>query len=149
MAGNGFHVTSGEVSTGTAKKTVLQVKAASNIRLKINEFDISFKGTSNTAAPIRVQVSRQSTDGTAGSAVTPVKNPSDSDDTLQLTAGKNYSAEPTEGDILFDQEVHPQTGYTWQAPFGAEIMVKGGDRLAIVVTAGADVTCTARFRGEE
>jgi hypothetical protein len=47
------------------------------------------------------------------------------------------------------EEVHPQCGYTWQAPFGGELVIKGGDRLGISVTAGADVNAKARMIFEE
>lgn len=149
MAGTRFKAVTGEISTGTSVKTIIQVVAASNHGVLIDEISISFKGTSNTAAPILVLVRRQTSAGTM-SSLTPVKDPDDSDETLQTTAQHTATSEPTGGDILFAEEVHPQLGWSWQAPGrGREIKIGGGDRLGITVTAGADVSCVARMAGEE
>ena len=51
--------------------------------------------------------------------------------------------------MLIQEYIHPQTGYTWQAPFGRAIKIGGGDRIGIEVTAGADVNATCRVAGEE
>jgi hypothetical protein len=144
MAGVGFKGVTAEIATGTALKTLLQIVAAANHAVLIKELAISFKGTSNTAAPILVTVMRQTTAGTM-SALTLVKDPDDSDETLQTTA----TAEPTAGDVLVRELVHPQTGFLWQAPFGQFIKIGGGDRIGIAVTAGADVNSVCRVVGEE
>lgn len=148
MAGVGFKAVTAEVSTGTSLKTIIQVVAASNHRCVIKEWSISFQGTSNSAAPILVEVLRQSTAGTM-SSLTPVKNNSGDDETLQTTAQHTATAEPTAGDVIDSVLVHPQTGYTWQAPFGSELIIVGGGRLGIRVTAGASVDCVATIKGEE
>jgi hypothetical protein len=148
MAGTPFKAVTGEIATGTSAKTLLQIVAASNHGVLVKEWSISFKGTSNTASPIRVRVLRQTTAGTM-SALTPVKDPDDTDETLQTTAQHTATAEPTSGDVLFTELVHPQTGYTWQAPFGGAIKIGGGDRLGIEVLAGADVNAVARASCEE
>ena len=59
------------------------------------------------------------------------------------------SAEPTAGDVLMTIAVHPQTGYTWQAPFGGELIVTGAEYLGIEVHAAANVNCVAGMIGEE
>lgn len=148
MAGNRFKATKSGISTGTSLKTLLQIIAASNHAVVIDEISVSFQGTSNTASPILVQVVRQTTAGTMTS-LTLVKDPSDWDETIQTTAQHTASAEPTAGDVLIEEYVHPQTGYTWQAPFGKGIKMTGGTRLGISVTAGASVSATARVAGEE
>jgi hypothetical protein len=148
MAGVGFKGVTAEIATGTALKTLLQIVAAANHAVLIKELAISFKGTSNTAAPILVTVMRQTTAGTM-SALTLVKDPDDSDETLQTTAQHTATAEPTAGDVLVRELVHPQTGFLWQAPFGQFIKIGGGDRIGIAVTAGADVNSVCRVVGEE
>lgn len=148
MAGVRFKATKSDIATGTALKTLLQVVAAANHAILIDEISISFKGTSNTATPILVQIARQSTAGTMTS-LTPVKDPDDTDETLQVTAQHTATVEPTTGDVLMEENVHPQTGYTWQAPFGRAIKIGGGDRLAVRVTAAADVNAAVRVAGEE
>ena len=148
MAGVGFKAVTGEIATGTSAKTLLQILAPANQRLKVKEWSISFTGVSNTGVPIKVDVLRQTTAGTMTS-LTPVQGNNSDSETLQVTAQHTATVEPTAGDVLFSEEVHPQYGYTWQAPFGDEIPVKGGSRLAIRVTAAASVSAIARFVGEE
>lgn len=148
MAGILFAAVTGEVATGTAAKTLLQVVAAANQRVKIKEISVSFKGVSPTDAPILVTVSRQTTAGTM-SALTPAKlNESDAE-TLQTTAQHTATAEPTTGASVIKEEVHPQTGFIWQSPFGGEVVIQGGGKLGIVVTAGVSVSAVARVIGEE
>jgi len=148
MSGVRLRAVTGEIATGTSAKTLLQLVAASNHAVIVDEISISFKGTSNTASPIRVRILRQTTAGTM-SALTLVKDPDDVDETLQTTGQHTATFEPTAGDVLLAEEVHPQTGYTWQAPFGRAIKIGGGDRLGIEVLAGADVNAICRASMEE
>ena len=143
-----FKAVTGEISTGTAVKTLLQLVAAANHGVLIDEVSISFKGTSNSAAPIKVDVLRQ-TDAGSMSSLTPVKDPDDAAETLEITAQHSATDEPSAGSLLLSELVHPQTGYTWQAPFGRAIKIGGGDRLGIRVTASADVVAVCRMAGEE
>ena len=149
MAGVGFSLQTAQIATGTAKKTLVQAIAAANHALKIREVSCSFKGVSNTDPPILVEVRRQTTAGTM-SALTPVKSPNDdSAETLQVTGLHTSTADPTDGDLLKSELVHPQASFLWQPRFGEDIKVGGGDRLAIVVTASVDVNAVARIEGEE
>ncbi len=149
MAGVRFSAQTAEITTGTTLKTVLMITAAANVRVLVREVSVSFKGVTSTDAPILVQVLRFSTAGTFTS-LTPVKNNDGDDETLQVTAGHTATAEPTPGDVLVREEVHPQGGaFLWQATYGDEFVVKGGSRLGVSVTAGASTSCVARIRGEE
>jgi hypothetical protein len=143
-----FAAVTGEVATGTAAKTLLQVVAPANQRLLIHELSVSFKGNAPTADPVLVRVLRQTTAGTM-TALTPVKLTPGSE-ALQSTAQHSATAEPTAGDVLLSEEVHPQGGgFLWQAPFGQALVIPGGGRLGVEVTAGASVSAVARVRGEE
>ncbi|KKM85100.1 hypothetical protein LCGC14_1292460 [marine sediment metagenome] len=148
MAGLKATAQTAEITTGTALKTILQLVAAANHRVVVKEISISFKGTLNTAAPILVQVARQTDAGTM-SALTPKKMNESDQETLQTTAQDTATVEPTLTDDVISEEVHPQGGYTWQAPFGGEIIIEGGNRLAILTTAIAAVNCVARIVFEE
>lgn len=159
MAGLRFVAQSPLMYTATSAKTLIQILAATNVRVLAKEFSIAFNGTSNTAAPIRVQIMRQTTAGTPGGdggALTLLKINAADDETLQTTAqngptttGVVWTTEPTAGNIIVDTHVHPQTGYTWQAPFGSDIVVIGGTRLAIRVTAAAEVQALCSLLCEE
>lgn len=136
------------MSTTTSAKTLMQIVAASNHKSLIDEISISFQGTSNTAAPILIELIRQSDAGTMTS-LTLLKDPDDWDETIQTTANKDASAEPTGTTVIKSLYVHPQTGWDWQAPFGKAIAVGGGDRVGLRVTAGASVNATVSMSGEE
>ena len=148
MAGVRFAAVTSEVATGTVTKTIMQVTAASNQRVVIDEVGVSFKGVSATDAPILVELVRQTTAGTM-TALAPKKLHEGDDETLQVVSSHTATAEPTSTDVILSQLVHPQSGYTWQASFGRQIQVKGGNRLGLRVTASVGVNCVARMVGEE
>ena len=148
MAGVKGTAQTAEITTGTSKITLLQIVAAANVRALVKEISVSFKGVTNTDAPILVQVHRQTSAGTM-SALTLNKMNEGDDETLQTTGLHTATAEPTTGAEVLGEEVHPQGGYTWQAPFGGEIVVKGGNRLGIAVTAAVSVSAKARIVFEE
>lgn len=152
MAGIQLHATSGEVAAGNGK-TILQVVAAANDRIKISGWGIAFKGTSATDIPILVTLLRQTTAGTmsAGGAGTNISKKNNSDtETVQTTTQINATVEPTSGDIIENFEVHPQTGVYKFYPAGQEVIVPNGGRLAIKVTSAAlTYSCTAEMDIEE
>lgn len=149
MADLSLEAVSPKVAFSTSTITLLQIVAPTNQRLKIREWSVSFDGTSNTAAPIKVEVVRQTTAGTM-SALTLVKNDASQSETIQSSAQHTASAEPTTTDVMKSELVHPQQGFCWQAPFGGEIKVKGGERIGIrLVTPGAGANAEARFTFEE
>lgn len=148
MAGVAWKAVTAQVATGTSAKTILQVKALSNHRIHVKEWGISFEGTSNSAAPIQVRLLRQTSAGTMTS-LTVVKGNAGDDETLQVTAQHTATVEPSPSDVIDSVLVHPQTGYTWQAPYGEEIPVVGGGYLGIEVTAPAGVDCIATMKGYE
>jgi hypothetical protein len=152
MAGLLVGVQCPESAFSTSTKTMLVIKAPTNQRLKVKEWSISFIGTSNTAQPIRVEVYNIATGGSLGTgtgAVINKVNPSDQE-TPQTTGNYACSAEPSGTmNIIFTEEVHPQQGYTWQAPYGNEIGVQGGTWFGIRVTAAAGTSCAVRLIVEE
>lgn len=128
-------------------KTVLQLVAASNHRVLVTEFEISFNGTTNTAEPVKVDVLRQTTAGTSA-ALSPVKR-GDFGETLQTTARETITVEPTGSDVLASFYVHPQQGEAWQAPFADPIVIPGGGRVGIRCTAPSGVNAIARMNFDE
>lgn len=146
---HGSVTTSADVALVAATaKTVLQLVAASNHRVRVPRWGVAFEGTTTTAEPVLVRLLRQTTAGTM-SAATPVKTDDSLGETLQTTAQYNASAEPTAGDVLFTWKVHPQTAYEKVYVMGTEVIIGGGDRLGIECTAPANVDCRAFFDFEE
>lgn len=142
-------VTTSEIALSAATaKTVLQLVAATNHRVKLLEWGVFFDGTSVSAEPVQVRLLRQSTAGTM-SAATPVKVDDSLAETLLTTAQHTATAEPTAGDVLDVKEIHPQSGYEKILPLGQEIIIGGGDRLGIECTASAGVNVRAFMKFEE
>ncbi len=111
--------TTGDVSLSAATaKTILNFIAASNATFIVVEFAVSFDGTSATAEPVTVELcySTQAGAGTSTS-FTPVqvRGPTR---TVQGTAARSYTAEPTTLTTWKRWLVHPQTGIEMQYPLG-------------------------------
>lgn len=152
MAAIYLHATSGEVAIANGK-TVLQVVAAANDRLRISGWGISFKGTSATDVPVLVTMLRQTTAGTmsSGTAGTNISKKNNGDpETVQTTVQVNATVEPTPGDIIENFEVHPQTGVYKYYPSGQELIIPNGGRLGFKVTSAAlTYNCTVEADIEE
>lgn len=149
MAGIIGRATAAEVATTTSTKTIIQLVAPTNQRLKILQWGISFKGVTNSDAPIKVDLVEQSTAGTS-SALTCYREPDGGSETVQGTAREAVTVEPTLTNVMESHEVHPQGGsFDWVAPQLNPILMAGGKRVGIRVTAGVSISCVAYFRYEE
>jgi hypothetical protein len=137
-----------EIASGTAAKTLLQIVAPANQRLAVKGYAVSFDGIAGDAEPVVVDVLRQTTAGTM-SALTPAKDDGLGTETIQSTAQHTATAEPTAGSILRSDNIHPQTGVEFRFAFDEELLVPGGGRLGLRVTAAANVNAFARFLYEE
>lgn len=148
MAGYNLSLSSGEVTLVAATaKTVIMLTAAAQHRVRVQGISVYFKDTVVTDTPVKVELVRATTAGTPGSSPTPVKKDESGGETIQTTGGINFSAEPTITDILETKEVHPQTGEKFYYPFSQEVMIKGGNRFAVRMTAaqGQTVACNLDF----
>jgi hypothetical protein len=150
MAGVPFSVVTGEIATGTALKTLLQILAGTP-RVVIKSITIGFAGITTTDLPIFVEILTQSTAGSGSSSVTPAKLNANDDETLGVTAIKGPTSEPTAGTVLFSRNIHPQGRETFffNHLAGGGLHVKGATRLGLRVTAGVDVNATVELLGEE
>lgn len=142
-------LTTAEVAlTAATAKTVLQLAAAANHRVKVLSWGVYFDGISPTAEPIQVRLLRQTAAGTM-TPLTALKRDDSLSETL-LTAGSHTATiEPTAGDVMEVKEIHPQTGYEKIYPFGGEVIVGGSDRIGIECTAPAGVNVRAEIVFEE
>lgn len=129
-------------------KTVLQVKAPANHRVKIKGWGVYFDGTGVSAEPINVKLVRQSTAGTM-SAVTPAKCDDSLPETVQSTGSVNASVEPATGEVLQFRNVHPQSGYEHIYGVGDEDIIKGGGYVGILCDAPAVVNVIPWIKCEE
>lgn len=129
-------------------KTVLQLNAPANQRLKLQRVGVFFDGSSTTAVPVLVRLVIATTAGT-NTALTLNKLVSTDDETIQSTAGENASAEPTKTTLLDQWLVHPQMGIDITYAFGQERVVAGGGRVALECTAPASVNVRGKIDFEE
>lgn len=137
--------------TAATAKTVLQIKAPANQRVKILEWGVYSDGIDPLAAAVEVTLVRQTSAGTM-SAVTVTKLTPGSE-TVQTTASHTATAEPTPspagGNIMDVAEYHPQSGYEKILPMGSEIILAGGEYAGIVCTAPAAVNVRPKIKFEE
>lgn len=144
------------VTTGTAIKTLLQVKASATATFRIVEWGVSFDGSAS-ATPIKVELLETDVAATvtASAAADIVKTDGGAlaggDPTTNLipvgTTSTGYTA-TAEGTItstrMFDaQLVAPTNQYVKQFPLGREPVVQISKFARIRVTAGAAVNAYA------
>ena len=149
MAGNHFTGVAEEVSTGTGgAKTHLELIAAANHGIMLSHVSVTFQGTTVTQEPYIVNITRVTTTGT-GTAITLVKDLEGWPDNILTTGKKNFTVEPTLGDVLRSLVIHPQGGWEHVIQFDSPVFVKGGSGVAIVITSATAVDATSYINAEE
>lgn len=155
MAGVQWHVNSGEVALVAATaKSVLQIKAAANVRTLIRGLRFFGKqAAGGTDAVVKIRMMRTASGGAFGTftAATPGKNdPSDSE-TLQTTCGSNATVEPTTSttDSGLWWELQPQLGLEEFLPFDQPIKVPGGTSVQFECTSSGTPTVMLEASCEE
>lgn len=130
-------------SAGTAK-TVLNLISASSKAFKVTEIGVAFIGGSGSAKPVLVELcaSTQGGAGSGSSSVTPKVTDSGNSTTVDTTAAKGYTSEPTTLTVIRSWRVYPQVGLVWQVPVGREPAANNGNALAIRVTFESGETTT-------
>lgn len=130
-------------SAGTPK-TVLNVIAAANRTVKVKEVGVGFIGASGTAKPVLVELcqSTQAGAGSGSSAVTPIAESVNNQNTVQATAAKGYTSEPTALTVVRTWRFHPQGGGVVQFPLGSEIESGINDGVCLRVTFESAETTT-------
>lgn len=148
------------VTTGTAIKTMLQVKPGANNPIKVKGWGISFDGAAANT-PIKCELL---TTGTVGATVTahvaagvqPYQDPGGlvPVSTVSLGTSATGYTSTAEGTItatkhLDLQYIAPTNQYVFLWPLGDEPAVKSGEFLRVRVTAGTAVNAYCWVRWEE
>lgn len=133
--------------TATTARTVLQLLAPTNHRVKVLGWGVFFDGINTAAEPVQVRVLRQTSAGTMTTVVALSLAPIS--EVIQTLAYHSASVEPTASDTLDVIECHPQQGYEVKFPMGQEIILPGAGRLGIECIAPASVNVRAKFFFEE
>lgn len=128
-------------------RTVLQLYAAANQRVKILGWGVFFDGTNTAGEPVQVRLLRQTSAGTMTSiSPVPLRACAES---IQTLSYHSATGEPTASDTMDVLEIHPQQGYEVKYPMGQEIIMAGGSRIGIECTAPAGVNVRAKIYFEE
>lgn len=137
------------LAAATAETVVMYICAA-NTPAKATEMSVSFDGTSASAEPVTVELV-SSTQATAGTNTAhTMAQVSGATRTVQGTAARGYTAEPTVLTVLKSWLVHPQAGIVLQYPLGREPQQNvTADGLGIRCTAPAAVNCQAYLEVQE
>jgi hypothetical protein len=149
MAGNRFTFSTGAVATAAATaKSVAQVKAASNVALKIFRITVSgLAAAGGTDSPSKIRLTRTTATFGTFTSGTPVKDDPGRAETLQLTAGYNCTSEPTVSASGYERQVNPQGFTIWN--FDPPLIVPGGNSLQVEVTSVATPSFDTEINGEE
>ena len=125
--------------TASTRKTLVQITAPANQRVKILRWSVFFDeeiGDATPAIPLLVSVGKQS--GGTGSANTPIKNIVAAE-TLQTIAKDNFTVAATTT-VMSSKVINAQTGYEVMFPMGQEIILAGGELFGIDVTPGTVIS---------
>lgn len=143
--------TEGEEALAAAtEETLVQLRGATGTKARIIAWGISFDGVTADAAPVVVELRRQTTDGTFSAATEAKFDPDDP--TALCSAFHSQSAAPTQSDRLEAIEVHPQGGlFIREYPPGREPVLDNlsTSRIGIVATAPAAVNAVAWIQWAE
>ena len=128
-------------------KTLLQITAPANQRVKILRYGVSFDGVSATGAPVQIYAGKQ-TGVWTGTANVPTRV-TPGTETVQTTAKDAMTVEGTQGVRVDATHVHPQSSYIRDLAYGQEVILAGGEMFGISVNADAIVNAKAFIEFEE
>lgn len=137
------------LSAATAK-TILSIINAANALIRLTEASVSFDGISSTAEPVTVEICF-STEAGAGTATShTIVQTRGATRTVQATAKRNFTAEPSVLTVIRQWLIHPQTGMTYPLPLGRELeQVTTADAIVMRCTAPAVVNVRGHMEFEE
>lgn len=155
MSYNQFDVPASTVAIVAATaKTVLGIKASTNVCVKLLEVATSFDGATSSNAPVVCEF-MQSTfatnaPGTNSSSVTPGKRDAGRAETIQATAGKTWTTEPTVLALQWAIDVGQFNGlYHYIHPFASPFIIIGAQGAVLRLTSPNNVNATNKFTAEE
>lgn len=119
------------------RKTIVQIKAPTNQRVRLKGLGVYFDGVNSGATPIELRLLKQTTPGAGLLAATPTTIEPELSEIVQSSAQLGVSTgenptEPTAGPIYRTFSIPAFMGvYECKEPFLEEIIIGGGDFLAI------------------
>ena len=136
--------------TAATAKTILSVINSATGLIRVTEISGSFDGISSTAEPVTVELGLCTTTGAGTSTSHTIVQNRGPTRTVQATAKRNYTAEPSTITVIRQWLVHPQTGITVQFPLGREPeQITASQLILIRCTAPATVNARGHIEFEE
>lgn len=136
--------------SGSNPLTLLQVVASNSKKLRVVRYGVSFQGSDVTQAPVKVELVRQTNQGT--STDLPIVQQDENGTAALATARSTFTQEPTAAAVLEAHFLTPAGGNLIEPfTYGTDDMpvVAPGGRLAIRVLAPATVSAVAFLVFEE
>jgi hypothetical protein len=155
MAYNQFDVAAETVPlTGTTTQTVVGLQASTNVCVKITEASISFDGAVSGNAPAVCEFDQitfaTNAPGTNSTAVIPSKRDTGRAETIQATAAKHWTVQPTIITLQWCIDVGQFNGlYHFIHPFASPFICIGGKGCGITITSPNAVNYSGKLTGEE
>lgn len=153
MAGIHASANSGQIAlTAATAKTLLQIVAPTNQRVRLKSFLATLDGATSTAVPARFRILRQTTAGTfTNTTVAPAHDLKGLTETIQTNCQTVATAEPTAGDVLLDVTIPVYNGVLGKVYDHADepLYIQGGGRLGFEFTAPATVNASISVKIEE
>lgn len=145
MAYNQFDVPGSTVAlTASTAQSVVGIKAATNVCIQLTALSMSFDGATSSNAPAVCEF-MQSTfatnaPGTNSTSVTPSKRDTGRAETIQATAAKHWTTEPTVLTLQQTVDVGQFNGvYTLLYPFASPFIIIGGQGEVLRITSPNNV----------
>lgn len=157
MAMNQFDVPFRSVALVAATaKTVVGVKAAANVCLKLLEAKASFDGATSSNAPAVVDWNRSTfatnAPGTSSTSITlgNTKRDPGRAETIQATGAHTWTTEPTVLTAQDPTDIGQFNGiYHYIAPFASPLVIVGGQGFCVTITSPNNVNTTGKLTCEE
>ncbi len=135
-------------------KTAMGILAPSNIALKVSEVSISFDGATSSNAPAIAELCfntfATNAPGTNSTSVTPTKRDQGRDETVQTTAAKNWTAEPTVITVYRTIDVPQFDGlYHVLIPALSPYIIPGAKGFSVRLTSPNNVNFSGNITFEE
>jgi hypothetical protein len=155
VAYNQFDVPASTVAlTASTAKSVLGIKASTNVCVKVIEVSVSMDGSTSTNAPAVCEF-MQSTfganaPGTNSTSVTPSKKDTGRAETIQATAAKAWSTEPTTLSLQQSLDIGQYNGTVVKMfPFASPFIIIGAQGCVHRITSPNNVNFSGGIAGEE
>jgi hypothetical protein len=155
MAYNQFDVPFATVAlTASTAQTVAGISAATNVVVQVTEVSFSFDGATSSNAPAVCEWDQNTFatngPGTNSTSVTPSKKDTGRGETIQATAAKHWTTEPTVLTQQWPIDIGQYNGvYHYIHPFASPFIIIGGKGGSLKINSPNNVNTSGKISGIE